>query len=113
MSGKLSTLLVAVGGDYASPAITTATAAYSTDAGKTWTLSTTPPSGYRSAVAYEMGHYIAVGPNGTDLSLDNGKTWHPLGTDPKIATQWNALSLPFVVGPNGRIGKLRADAIKP
>ena len=24
---------------------------------------------------------------------------------------WNALSLPFVVGPHGRIGKLRAGAL--
>jgi hypothetical protein len=26
---------------------------------------------------------------------------------------WNALSLPFVVGPDGRIGKLRTNAVKP
>jgi hypothetical protein len=25
---------------------------------------------------------------------------------------WNALSLPFVVGPRGRIGKLRAGALR-
>jgi hypothetical protein len=26
---------------------------------------------------------------------------------------WNALSLPFVVGPHGRIGKLNAKALAP
>ncbi|HKU28539.1 MAG TPA: hypothetical protein VJQ54_23925 [Candidatus Sulfotelmatobacter sp.] len=79
----------------------------------------TPPHGYRSAVAYDQKTktWITVGPNGTDISTDDGKNWRALkpksdqSTD--ADTNWNALSLPFVVGPKGRIGKLRADALKP
>src|SRR5581483_4203917 len=42
---------VAVGGDYKKPEATKQTAIYSVDSGKTWIASTTPPHGYRSAVA--------------------------------------------------------------
>jgi hypothetical protein len=75
--------------------------------------SQTPPHGYRSAVAYDLQQklWITVGPNGTDISTDDGRNWRALKpgpTDPPDADKnWNALSLPFVVGPNGRIGRLR------
>ena len=77
----------------------------------------TPPHGYRSAVAYvsSTGTWITVGPNGTDISTDDGRTWRalkPSPTDPPDADRnWNALSLPFVVGPHGRIGILRPTAL--
>jgi hypothetical protein len=73
----------------------------------------TPPHGYRSSVAYseKTTTWITVGPNGTDISTDDGRNWRalrPTPTDPPDADRnWNALSLPFVVGPHGRIGKLR------
>jgi hypothetical protein len=76
-------------------------------------MSLTPPHGYRSSVAYDPTQklWITVGPNGTDISRDDGKNWTPLkpsGYDPPDADKnWNALSLPFVVGPHGRIGRLR------
>jgi hypothetical protein len=79
----------------------------------------TPPHGYRSAVAYEptTKSWITVGPNGTDISTDDGRNWHPLtpssGEDRDADKNWNALSLPFVVGPKGRIGKLRSTSISP
>jgi hypothetical protein len=51
--------------------------------------------------------WIAAGTNGSDISRDGGKTWTHLDDG-----DWNALSLPFIVGPNGRIAKLKTDAIK-
>ncbi|MBB5059024.1 photosystem II stability/assembly factor-like uncharacterized protein [Granulicella aggregans] len=110
---------VAVGGDYQKPSATLKTAIFSTDAGKSWTLAQTPPHGYRSAVAYDAPtkSWITVGPNGTDISTDDGRNWRslaPSSLDDKDANKnWNALSLPFVVGPKGRIGKLRATALTP
>jgi photosystem II stability/assembly factor-like uncharacterized protein len=99
-----STTLVAVGGDYRKPDVSAGTAAFSTDDGKHWSAATTPPHGYRSSVAYDSPRktWIAAGPNGTDISTDDGRNWRPLGT----GGNWNALSLPFVVGPSGRIAKL-------
>jgi hypothetical protein len=110
---------VAVGGDYQKPTVTVKTAAYSDDSGMNWALATTLPHGFRSAVAYdpEQRLWIAVGPNGTDISTDDGKNWRPLkpsNDDPPDADKnWNALSPPFVVGPHGRIGRLRTITQEP
>jgi photosystem II stability/assembly factor-like uncharacterized protein len=109
---------VAVGGDYLKPNDPTGTAAFTTDGGQHWQPAQTPPHGYRSAVAYDAGHkpWITVGPNGTDISTDDGRNWTPLHPsaqehDPDADQHWNALSLPYVVGPHGRVGKLRSDAL--
>jgi hypothetical protein len=82
--------------------------------------STTPPHGYRSAVAYDPSTktWITVGPNGTDISTDDGRNWRPVHPNaalheaPDADRNWNALSLPYVVGPHGRIGKLDGAALK-
>ena len=109
---------VVVGGDYTKPNDTAGTSAYTLNSGYKWTASTTPPHGYRSAVAYDAqsNTWITIGPNGTDISTDDGRNWHPLTptpTDtPDADRNWNALSLPFAVGPHGRIGLLDPTALK-
>jgi photosystem II stability/assembly factor-like uncharacterized protein len=102
-AGFLEPFVMAVGGDYAKPKESAGTAAWSVDGGKTWTTAAKPPHGYRSAVAWdaEAKAWIAAGTNGSDISYDDGKTWVSLDDG-----NWNALSLPWVVGPNGRIAKL-------
>jgi hypothetical protein len=45
--------------------------------------------------------WITVGSNGSDISYDDGKTWQWLD-----GGNWNALSLPWAVGPHGEISKL-------
>jgi photosystem II stability/assembly factor-like uncharacterized protein len=112
--------IVAVGGDYTNSNEPAATAAWSDDDGVHWTASQTPPHGYRSSVAYDeaLKTWITVGPNGTDISTDDGKNWravHPsaaLHEAPDADRNWNAISLPYVVGPKGRIGKLDEGALK-
>jgi photosystem II stability/assembly factor-like uncharacterized protein len=111
--------IVAVGGDYLKPNDSTRTAAFTTDGGKTWTAATTPPHGFRSAVAYDAPAktWITVGPNGTDISTDDGRNWRPLhpiaNEDPDADQHWNALSLPYAVGPHGRVGILNPSALQP
>jgi photosystem II stability/assembly factor-like uncharacterized protein len=103
--------LVAIGGDYGRPNESAETAAWSSDR-KHWTAAEKPPHGYRSAVAWDPDAkaWIAVGTNGSDISYDDGKTWAPLDSAPG-GGNWNALSLPWVVGPQGRIAKLDAGAL--
>jgi hypothetical protein len=109
-----SRVIVAVGGDYKAPEQTIGTAAYLIDGHQQWRAPDTPPSGYRSAVAYyaPARTWITVGPNGTDVSTNDGRNWRALKPAaeeaPDANKNWNALSLPFVVGPNGRIGSLAA-----
>jgi photosystem II stability/assembly factor-like uncharacterized protein len=100
-------VMVVVGGDYAKPNESTGTAVRTADSGGTWTASATPPHGYRSAVQWSeaLKLWITVGTNGSDVSRDDGKTWQWLDDG-----NWNALSLPFVVGPQGRIARLDASA---
>jgi photosystem II stability/assembly factor-like uncharacterized protein len=101
---------VVVGGDYTKPDQTTGTAAWSADGGETWTAAEKPPHGYRSSVEWSksLNAWIAAGANGSDISQDDGKTWQPLDDG-----NWNALSLPFVVGTSGRIARLTLTAPRP
>ncbi len=95
---------IVVGGDYTKPNQRDGTSAYSNDSGRTWNAATKPPHGYRSSVQWNeaLKAWITVGTNGSDVSRDDGKTWEPFDDG-----NWNALSLPFVVGTKGRIGKLK------
>lgn len=108
---------IAVGGNYREIDSVTGTSAFTNDGGQHWTASQAPPHGYRSAVAYDTATktWITVGPNGTDISRDDGSNWIALKPTPQdqpdADKNWNALSLPFVVGPNGRIGKLHPEAL--
>ncbi len=107
-NGMLTAIVVAVGGDYTKANDPTDTAAWSSDGGDHWTAAAKPPHGYRSAVQWSdsLKLWITVGTNGSDISRDDGKTWQPLDNG-----NWNALSLPFVVGPGGRIARLNAAAL--
>ncbi len=100
---------IAVGGDYKKPGESSGAAAWTADGGRHWTAASKPPHGYRSSVAWfpDGKAWIAAGTNGSDISRDDGKTWQPLDDG-----NWNALSLPFVVGPGGRIGELQPGGTK-
>jgi hypothetical protein len=118
--GRANQPIIVVGGDYAHPDAASGNAAVSYDTGLNFETPDTPPHGYRSAVAYDAASktWITVGPNGTDISTDDGKNWRALRPDPALHEapdadrNWNALSLPFVVGPHGRIGKLNSKALR-
>ena len=93
---------VVVGGDYAQPQNGSSTAAFTTN-GTQWHVAVHPPTGYRSTVAWNPtdASWIAAGSTGSDISRDNGNTWQPLDH-----SSWNAISLPFIVGPDGHIARL-------
>jgi photosystem II stability/assembly factor-like uncharacterized protein len=67
-------LVVAVGGDYKDVGKSNRTAAYSTDFGTSWSLTSPSPGGYRSAVfKLSASEFFAAGPNGADvLRLQDG-----------------------------------------
>lgn len=99
---------IAIGGDYKEPARTAGTAAWTSDGGLTWHSASGLPAGYRSSVGWEQRSrvWITVGPNGSDLSRDDGHTWKRFDW-----ASWNALSLPWVAGANGRIASLDFAAV--
>ena len=114
---------VVVGGNYTKESDATANLATTEDGGATWRGGNdekrgTPNaegrmgntehnkqgggsglSGYRSVVAWMRGlgpaGWLAVGPSGADVSIDDGRTWTPAGGD-----GYDALS----VSPDGQVG---------
>ena len=110
---------VVVGGDYTKANDSPGTAVYTRDGGRTWLPAKPLPHGYRSSVAFDKssGIWITVGPNGTDISVDDGHSWLPTHPNakhheaPDADQGWNAISLPFVVGPKGRIGRLNENSL--
>jgi photosystem II stability/assembly factor-like uncharacterized protein len=100
---------IVVGGDYKAEAVAGSNAALTADGGVTWTA-VTGLSGFRSAVAYVPGNaasILAVGPSGTDISTDAGRTWTPLP-----GPGFHAFSFPrrgtvgYGVGEKGSASKL-------
>ncbi|KAI1648421.1 oxidoreductase [Daldinia loculata] len=70
---------IAVGGNYSAPTGAINNAAWSEDGGVTWVPSTSFPGGYRSGSSWVPGRFniaLAVGPTGSDYSLDGGRNWH-------------------------------------
>jgi photosystem II stability/assembly factor-like uncharacterized protein len=103
--------IVGIGGDYQDPGRAYKNAAVSKDGGKNWEPAAQPPGGYRSAVGKYNGGYVAVGPSGTETSVD-GLHWNSIG---KVNFNAYAFSVTggaaWAVGPHGAVARL-ADQTK-
>lgn len=101
---------VAVGGDYVAGHRTTLHAATTSDGGQTWRLCLeNPPRGFRSCVVPLVGRpgmFLAVGPTGTDLSVDDGRTWAALNADGFHVVSVAADGACFAAGSGGRMARL-------
>ncbi|MEV4740890.1 oxidoreductase [Streptomyces sp. NPDC049555] len=74
---------LAVGGDYRPGQPSPHAAAVTGDRGASWTGAQRPPAGYRSGVAWLPGSRttaVAVGPAGSDVTTDGGRTWRGFDT---------------------------------
>ncbi|HWN08167.1 MAG TPA: hypothetical protein VNO50_02645 [Pyrinomonadaceae bacterium] len=102
---------IAVGGDYTKEDDAAGNVTTTHDGGRTWkTVESSRPAGYRSGVARVSGaarlRLIAVGPSGTDYSLDGGRSWNPIGGDGFHAVNFAGVSAAgWAVGENGRIAR--------
>jgi photosystem II stability/assembly factor-like uncharacterized protein len=104
---------VIVGGDYNKEEEAVDNAAFTSDGGRTWKAAT-GLSGYRSVVAPLPGGrgarvWLALGPTGTDVSSDDGKTWRQMssvGFDTVSVARGDGGPVVFAAGANGRIGRL-------
>ena len=109
---------IVVGGDYSKEDAAVDNAAVTSDGGKTWKLAP-GLSGYRSVVAHLGGNrgqqvWLAVGPTGSDISMDDGKTWRQLsslGFDTIGVAKAAGRMAPavFGAGANGRLGRLEIE----
>ena len=93
---------IVVGGDYRKPNDTGATAATTSDGGKTWTaLSKGLP--FCSAAAWAKDRWVAVGTSGSHFSRDNGATWKLLDRANYNSVAFTSTGEGWAVGPKGRI----------
>jgi photosystem II stability/assembly factor-like uncharacterized protein len=101
-----------VGGDYKKEGEPSENLAATSDGGQTWTMiGSTRLRGFRSAVAVVPGAagpvVVAVGPAGSDVSFDEGKTWTNLDLAGCHALSLaGAIEAGWAVGEGGRIAKL-------
>jgi photosystem II stability/assembly factor-like uncharacterized protein len=93
-----------VGGDYRKPDESGATAAITSDGGKTWKL-IDKQLPFRSAVAWAKDRWVAVGTSGSHVSQDNGVTWKRLDRENYNSVGFSATGEGWAVGPKGRIAK--------
>lgn len=97
---------IAVGGDHKNSIKPGPNVALTRDGGKTWVLmQPATPAGLKEA-AWRLpnGHWLLVGPSGTSLSDDRGKTWQSLDQE-----AFDALvcvgSTCWAVGAKGRVAR--------
>lgn len=100
---------VVVGGDYTDETNGARAAAHTVNAGRTWTLSQRQVGGYRSGVSYvpRAPHtVIAVGPTGSDVSSNGGKTWTGFDTARYDGVQCASDGGCWASGTDGRVAVL-------
>jgi photosystem II stability/assembly factor-like uncharacterized protein len=98
---------VIVGGDYTVPDNGRAASGY-LDGGR-WKLSERSVRGYRSGVSFVSRHsnqVLAVGPTGSDLSRDGGRTWWRFDGRSFDAVQCTRGRACWASGTDGRVARL-------
>jgi photosystem II stability/assembly factor-like uncharacterized protein len=99
---------IAVGGDFEAPEVGADASAYSRNRGRSW-INGGDLAGYRSGVdhlARRPGTAIAVGPSGSDVTTDAGRTWRRFSTDSFDAVQCTADGACWASGPEGAVARL-------
>ncbi len=99
---------IAIGGDIDNLSSPAHTAASSADSGRTWAEPTSFPTGLRTAAVWvsSLPAALAVGPTGSDISVDNGHSWQAIDSN-----HWNTVSCSrdcacYAVGNAGLIARL-------
>ncbi len=99
---------VAVGGDYTAPTASVSNAAWTRDNGRTWHAGT-GLRGYRSGSTWLTrgpGGVLAVGPTGSDVSWDGGRTYAGFDDGSYDAVECASDGACFASGEEGRLARL-------
>jgi photosystem II stability/assembly factor-like uncharacterized protein len=100
---------IAVGGDFLVPDDASAAAGWTSDGGRSWTDSAAPVGGYRSGVAF-VPHTartaVAVGPTGSDVTTDGGRTWTGFDSTSYDGVHCAHDGTCWASGPDGMVARL-------
>jgi photosystem II stability/assembly factor-like uncharacterized protein len=98
---------IAVGGDFAAPTAAPDGAATSRDGGHTWITAAVVPGEYRSGSAWAARRTaLAVGPTGSDVSFDSGRTWRRFDTGSFDTVACAGHGACWASGEQGRVATL-------
>ncbi|KUN23454.1 oxidoreductase [Streptomyces antibioticus] len=102
---------LAVGGDYRADQASPQAGAVTGDGGRSWQPAATPPPAYRSGVAWlprSRTAALAVGPTGTDLTTDGGRTWRTVDTGSYDTVDCTPDLGCWAAGEKGRVARLES-----
>lgn len=100
---------IAVGGDFADETSAYGNAAWSADGGYTWQPALVRPAGYRSGtdwLAQERDVAVAVGPRGSDVTTDAGRTWSSFDSGSFDSVECASDGACWASGEQGRVARL-------
>ncbi|MDL5204913.1 oxidoreductase [Streptomyces sp. ALI-76-A] len=102
---------LAVGGDYRADQASPQAAARTADGPRTWRPAAEPPPAYRSGVSW-LPHSrtaaLAVGPTGTDLTTDGGRTWRTVDPGSYDTVDCAPDLSCWAAGEQGRVARLES-----
>lgn len=101
---------ISVGGDFTNPTGNVDNAAFTEDGGATWLAATgRTPGGYRSGSAWVPGTSrtaLAVGPTGSDVSVDGGRSWAAFDSGSFDSVECARDGACWASGAQGRLARL-------
>ncbi|MGW0756656.1 WD40/YVTN/BNR-like repeat-containing protein [Streptomyces sp. NPDC002814] len=100
---------LAVGGDYRPDQASPQAAARTSDGGRSWQPAAQPPPAYRSGATwlpYSRSAALAVGPTGTDLTTDAGRTWRTVDSGSYDTVDCTPDLGCWAAGEKGRVARL-------
>ncbi len=100
--------MIVVGGDFTVDSSNQKNCFITNDGGKTWSIPTTSPHGYRSCVEYfSKTDVFSCGLNGVDFSSDGGRNWKWISKEGFHVCRASKLGAAiFFAGGNGKVGKI-------
>jgi photosystem II stability/assembly factor-like uncharacterized protein len=103
---------IAVGGNFENPAGSVNNAAWSDDGGISWKPAIKFPTGYRSGSSWVPAIHdlaLAVGPTGSDFTMDGGRTWRTFDNGSFDSVECVGEHACWASGSNGRVARLSFD----
>jgi photosystem II stability/assembly factor-like uncharacterized protein len=98
---------LAVGGDFLLETASPDNFASTRDGGASWALVSGAPPEYRSGATWVNGHTaIAVGPSGSNVSTDHGRTWSRIDTGSFDTVDCASPNACWASGAQGRVAYL-------
>ena len=97
---------IVVGGDFNTRDSSTRNTVITRDGGKSWSVPSMPPGGYRSCIEYlQKKQWITCGLNGVDITNDDGTTFSKIsGEGFHVVRKAKKGKTVFLAGGGGRIG---------